>query len=180
MHLSPEVDSFTDYTQLSDIYACGITLYRLINGDRFIPQLDFNEMRQRVKDGTFPDRTKYRDFIPRPMKMLINKAMALNPADRYQSAQDMRHALEQVRTNVSWSEKKVPNGVVWQSRTSDIRYRVRLFHDSGNRWFIESKKGKARNSLRKVTDWCHDNLSKPKAEQAVRRLLQDLVLGKLK
>jgi serine/threonine protein kinase len=180
MHLAPEVNSFTDYTQFSDIYACGITLYRLINGDSFIPRLDFNEMRRRIKDGTFPDRTRYRDFIPRPMKMLINKALALNPDDRYKSAQEMRHVLEQVATNVSWNEKKVLNGVVWQSSTKGFRYRICLFHDSRNRWFIEGKKGKARHSLRKVSAWCHDNLSRPKAEQVIKRLLQDLVLGKIK
>lgn len=35
LHLAPEVNSFRDYSCLSDIYACGITFYRLVNGDSF-------------------------------------------------------------------------------------------------------------------------------------------------
>ena len=31
IHLAPEVNSIKDYSHLSDIYACGMTLYRLVN-----------------------------------------------------------------------------------------------------------------------------------------------------
>jgi serine/threonine protein kinase len=39
LHLAPEVRRIEDYTQLSDIYACGVTLYRLVNGDSNLPQI---------------------------------------------------------------------------------------------------------------------------------------------
>jgi serine/threonine protein kinase len=43
LHLAPEVRKMTDYTQVSDIYACGVTLYRLVNGDTYLPSIDFAE-----------------------------------------------------------------------------------------------------------------------------------------
>jgi serine/threonine protein kinase len=43
LHLAPEVRKMTDYTQVSDIYACGVALYRLVNGDTYLPSIDFTE-----------------------------------------------------------------------------------------------------------------------------------------
>jgi len=39
LHLAPEVRKFSDYTYQADIYACGMTLYRLVNSDNYIPSL---------------------------------------------------------------------------------------------------------------------------------------------
>ncbi len=179
MHLAPEVDSFTDYTYLSDIYACGVTLYRLINGDSFLPRLNFHEMRAKSKNGTFPNRKKYRDFIPKPMKIVINKALSIEPSNRYQSAQEMRHALEKVRTDISWKEERMPNGIVWISRTNGLSYAIRRVHDDKNQWSVEVKKGKSKNNLRRVSAYCHYNLSNQEAKQKAKKILQDFVLGKI-
>lgn len=64
LHLAPEVNKFTSYTEVSDIYACGITLYRLVNGDTYLPSIDLLEATRRARKGEFPPRDHYRDFIP--------------------------------------------------------------------------------------------------------------------
>jgi serine/threonine protein kinase len=39
IHLAPEINTINDYSVASDIFACGVTLYRLVNGDSYLPRL---------------------------------------------------------------------------------------------------------------------------------------------
>ncbi|MBI1954952.1 MAG: serine/threonine protein kinase, partial [Acidobacteria bacterium] len=75
LHLAPEVKSPNDYTVLTDIYACGVTLYRLVNGDTFLPTIPPAEVLKLARQGKFPDRTAYRDFVPRPLRLITNRAL---------------------------------------------------------------------------------------------------------
>jgi serine/threonine protein kinase len=61
MHLAPEIGKPEDYSCAADIYAAGVTLYRLIDGDRALPSLPIAEVRKRTKAGNYPSREEYRD-----------------------------------------------------------------------------------------------------------------------
>lgn len=178
-HLAPEVRFFRDYTYVSDIYACGITLYRLVNGDSYLPQLTFNELRPKTINGTFPNRKLYREFVPRSLKLVINKALNVDPAQRFQSAEEMRHALEQVEIFINWGEKMLSNGKRWRSSFHNICYEVRRIEEKNN-WKVEVKKGKFKTKLRRIHRLCHRNLTKKDAEKITRKILQDYVTGKEK
>ena len=128
LHLAPEVNKPQDYTLLSDIYACGATFYRMVNGDSSLPRLNLIEARILSKSGKFPPRNKYRDFIPSSLKRIINKALNLNPNERYQSAEEMRHALEQQLFLVDWGEKKLRNGQLWVGTDKNgMNYKVKKY-----------------------------------------------------
>jgi serine/threonine-protein kinase len=45
IHQAPEIEKNTDYAVASDIYACGMTLYRIINGDSILPAVTPHEAR---------------------------------------------------------------------------------------------------------------------------------------
>ena len=177
MHLAPEVDQFENYTHLSDIYACGITLYRLVNGDNILPQLPFMEMREKTRKGTFPDRKRYREFIPRSLKLVINRALNLNLNKRYQSAEKMRHALEQVGVYANWNEETLSNGKRWRTSINHVCHEVRRVRQQGNRWKIEARKGKSKYNLRRIRRLCFENLNKKDAERLTKCVLQDFVTG---
>jgi serine/threonine protein kinase len=113
IHLAPEVITNRQYSVQSDIYAAGVTLYRLVNGDTFLPTLDPLTTRQAILDGHYPDRAKYREFIPRPLRVLINRAMDPLPAQRFNSADEMRHALERITLQMNWIESVVTGGMRW-------------------------------------------------------------------
>lgn len=178
LHLAPEVRQPQDYTYLSDIYAAGITLYRLINGDSHLPAISPQQAQRLAKRGEFPPRDKYREYVPQSLRRLINKAMSVDPTNRFQSADEMRHALEHQKLMVDWSEATLPNRQIWTGISQDgINYRVLKLHTNRNGWQIQTQRGKA--ELRRVTALCGDNLRKEDADKRARRILQDLVTGKV-
>lgn len=172
LHLAPEVRGFNDYTTVSDVYACGITLYRLVNGDTYLPSIDLAEATRRARRGEFPPRDTYREFVPLSLRKVINKAMSVDPADRYQSAEDMRHALEQQKLLVSWQERSSPRGTIWIGEgVTGRQFRLSLSRNNTGQWDIEFKTGKDGALRRKNCD-CHQDLTKAKCAQIARRILQ--------
>lgn len=184
---APEVNSFKDHTKLSDIYACGVTLYRLVNGDTFLSfESEFqveqgkdpiNEIRKKTIKGVFPNRNLYREFIPISFKKLINKAMHIDPSKRYQSAEEMRRALEKIPICANWDEQKLSNGMKWITGIYD---KDKICHEVtrtkiNNKYEIEVKKGSCKSSLRKINKLCAKNLSKGQAERRTKIILHSLV-----
>jgi serine/threonine protein kinase len=180
LHLAPEVKDPGDYGVPTDIYACGITLYRLVNGDSILPQINPQEARRRASTGQFPERAAYRDFVPRPLRMIINRALNIDPAKRYSSAAAMRHALEAIVIEKNWSERILQNGSQWTCGWNQRCYEVSCFRGVSGKWSVVVRKGPNRKRLRRVGRLSHADLTKEKAKQCACRILQDFVLGKEK
>ena len=80
---SPEQAGTTGYLdQRSDLYALGLVLYEMVTDKLYL--------RNRVPPH------KVNRTVPRALSAVIMKALQDNPADRYQSAEEMRAALEAV------------------------------------------------------------------------------------
>ncbi len=180
-HQAPEVYKDRKYSIASDIYSCGITLYRLVNGDTYLPKIDdLDTLGSLIEEGKFPKRDYYRDFIPRSLKMVINKAMNLKPEDRFGSAQEMRHALEQVFINKNWAEKALPNGIKWTCSWKEDKYYEITKTLMDKKWSIIVKRGTSKVTARNDNKLSKSNLIKKEADSLAKRLLQDFVTGKLK
>jgi serine/threonine protein kinase len=179
LHLAPEVNSAKDCTVLSDVYGCGVTLYRLVNGDTILPAIAPDEARALARLGQFPDRSKYRDFVPRPFRLVINKAMDMEPTRRFQSASEMRHAIEKLKTEKNWTEKVLMDGTEWTCGWNKRCYQVVRRSIPGGRWEVVVRKGPSRKALRRVSALCLSGVGKTEAAQHSRRVLQDFVLGRL-
>jgi serine/threonine protein kinase len=175
-HLAPEVSRFVDYTELSDIYACGVTFYRLINGDSYLPSIDPVNISKYIKEGKYPDRTNYRDFIPKSLRVFTNKAMNPDVTKRFQSAAEMRHSLEQIKLINNWNESVTPNGMYWSMSTKTGILIVEKMQNAGL-WTVETKKGKAKTSLKRISELCLYNVSKSKADSLTKKILQKAVQG---
>jgi len=172
LHLAPEVRKMTDYTTVSDIYACGVTLYRLVNGDTYLPSIDLAEATRRARRGEFPPRDLYRYFIPTSLRRLINRALSVDPDDRYQSADDMRHALEQQSLLVAWREKRIHDGTMWEGQSVHRKEYMLALHETPSvKWCIEFKTGTS-GKLRLRSADCHKGLTKAKSHQLAKRILQ--------
>lgn len=177
MHVPPEVFEGKEYNQLGEIYSCGITMYRMVNGDQYLPQIS-NETQDKIVSGKAPDRSKYRLYIPQKLISIINKALSVDPSKRYQSADEMRRDIEGLNILINWDEKKLPeDGVEWTAACGNKTYVLQLTKSTNGKWKILFSKGQSKASLRKVSHLSLDDLTKNKARSKARRILQKLTVG---
>lgn len=175
LHLAPEVKQLKDYTKLSDIYAAGVTLYRLVNGDSRLPQIEPSQAQILARKGLFPPRDGYRDYVPLGLMRVINRAIEADPAKRFQTADEMRHALEGQNPQIDWSESVITNATIWLGSNRDGRqFQVSKQERADGHWRIETKIGKSVSSLRRISAYCHSKLSRAKADTKARNILRTL------
>jgi serine/threonine protein kinase len=179
LHLAPEAFRRGQYTVHTDIYACGVTLYRLVNGDSYLPSVPPGDVPALAADGQFPDRRRYREFVTKPLRRFINKAMHVSPHERYQSAERMRHSLEQIVIQKNWSEQPLSDGVRWICSWDNVCYEVTRQKDRDATWRVTVRKGASKDRLRRMTRHCAERLTEVRAVQFTGRILQDFVLGRI-
>jgi eukaryotic-like serine/threonine-protein kinase len=101
IYFSPEQARGKELDARTDVFACGAMLYELLTG-----QLPFQgkliEVLGKITKGQFAPPTELNPEIPPALERIILKAMALNVADRYQSAGEYEHALS------SWLHNNAP------------------------------------------------------------------------
>lgn len=103
-HLAPEYFKYKSTTELTDIYAMGVTLFRACNyiADWKAVIHIIPNPKQKIINGKLISSIGYEPFVPAKLKRIINKACAINPAQRYQSAAEMRQALEKIQFLIDW------------------------------------------------------------------------------
>lgn len=115
-YMAPEVYKGEEYNSTVDIYSLGIVLYRFLNNNRtpFLPDYPApirysdkekaNVMRMSGAQMQKPCNAEGR------LAEIILKACAYNPKDRYESAVDMRKALESVLYDEAEANLAYPDG----------------------------------------------------------------------
>lgn len=93
-YMSPEQCTGKIVDRRSDVFALGIVLYELVTVRRLFKGINEFETMSAIVDGDIPRPSKFREDLPMPLEEIILKALARKPADRYQSADAMRYALE--------------------------------------------------------------------------------------
>ena len=95
-YMSPEQARGTKVDGRSDVYALGVTLYRLLTGQLPFSSDSETSLINAHVDRPIPDVRNVKANIPSVWQEVISRAMAKDPQDRYASAGDFARDVNEV------------------------------------------------------------------------------------
>ena len=106
-----------------DLYACGVLTYEALTGRRPFTAQNYNALLINILTGTPRPIRDLRPGLPRGFERVLDKAMARDPGDRYQSAVEFQIDLRRLSTRVSGTSMpmsaRVPEAAPLSSRIRD-------------------------------------------------------------
>jgi beta-lactam-binding protein with PASTA domain len=104
-YLSPEQARGTQVDQTSDLYSLGIVLYEMLTGTVPFTGDSPVEIAMKHLSATPPSLTTTRQDVPRSLDQVVLRALAKDPAARYQSAEEMDADLERISRGLNVSRE---------------------------------------------------------------------------
>lgn len=103
-HAAPEVFENSVASIESDIFAFGMTLFRVVNNisdwRTYISQIkNYNIL---IRNGKLIEHLPFSPYVPSRVKQIIKKACKASPYDRYKSAAEFRDAIDRLRFYCKW------------------------------------------------------------------------------
>ena len=137
-YMSPEQAGNQKIDHRTDLFALGAVLWELLTNQRLFMAETESETLARVTACEIPDITEHRDDLPDEIVRLVARALARDPNDRYESAQQMlRDIRSQLRALQGDSEPREDVARVmtnlFKARIDYVRAAVRRASDSGPR-----------------------------------------------
>jgi len=96
IYLAPEVLRGEPASPRSDLYGLGVLLYRLVTSGYPIAGPDLDALREAHERGEIRSLQSARPDLPAAFAHAVDRALAADPAGRFESAQQMEAALEAV------------------------------------------------------------------------------------
>jgi eukaryotic-like serine/threonine-protein kinase len=145
-YMSPEQAEGRPVDQRSDIFSLGVVLYEMACGRRpFGGDTVFSVISSIIKD-TPPRLSAVNRNVPPALDRIVTKALAKDPAERYQSAVGLRNALQDVQQQTAAG--RILRGLVrtlaksrWAARLAVAAGLVALV--SGGAWYLLARRGVA-------------------------------------
>ncbi len=127
-YMSPEQCKALPLDRRTDIYMLGIVLYELCTVRRlFKGENRFDTMAQ-IVEGNIAPPSRYRKDLPDELERIILKALATDPNERYQTADDLRLVIEAFATRANYQ--------ISPSKLSD--YLKDLFGERLEPWLVDA------------------------------------------
>ncbi len=128
-HLAPEVITSLRTSTKSDVWAMGMTIYRLLNGEPWYadvqaalgidwtdPPAAIHRVKYLLSAGKFAARLPWMPHVPDPWRRFIRKAMSDQPAKRFQHGGEMLTALSTLALpdEPSWDCTVAGGNIIWK------------------------------------------------------------------
>lgn len=175
-HVAPEVFQGEGTSILTDIYALGVTCYRLVNGDVLLPQpIDQSELQNMALNGQYPDRSQYMPYVTQSLRRTINQAMNVDPGKRFKSASQFRRSLEKIQLLCDWEIRQLRRGTIFLTKCNKALIRVRISKNSNGRFAISTSRQINGGDERRIIKDCKTDLRKPVLKKRLRQILSRYV-----
>lgn len=129
-YMSPEQARGENTDHRSDIFSFGTVLFEMLTG-----KLPFTKKGRSTVDvmhavihDSAPSLSEFRADVPEALRRLLERAIAKNPRDRYQSAQELKAALQSVAKELPGAIAPAPDGAA--SPYSALRHSRPSWRDS--------------------------------------------------
>lgn len=113
-HIAYEVWLGNGTSSKTDIWALGMTLYRLLHGKAWYEESQ--PARYIICDGGFAGTLRWLPHVPKAWRRVIRKMLNDDPASRYQTAGQILNALSALPTP-GWSASVTPGLVRWEQHS---------------------------------------------------------------
>jgi serine/threonine-protein kinase len=94
LYLAPEIFEGRPSTIHSDIYALGVLLFHLLTGGYPVTGGSIRAVHEGHRSGRWTALTEARANVSERLARVVSRALAVNPSDRFESADDMAAALK--------------------------------------------------------------------------------------
>lgn len=99
-YMAPEqAAGSSDVDRRADVYGLGCTLYRLLTGEFLYNGGSASALIAAHRDETIPSLRALRDEVPRSLDAVFKRMVGKQPADRFQSMDEVVTALDKLRLN---------------------------------------------------------------------------------
>jgi serine/threonine-protein kinase len=95
-YIAPEqvLDELVD--RRADVFAAGVILWEMLTGQRLFKDASHHSLWERLKSDSLPAPRSVDPSVPPRLDAICMRALARRPEDRYASAADLQHDLEEV------------------------------------------------------------------------------------
>lgn len=94
-YMAPELISGRPLDTRTDLFSLGILLYQLATGELPFNGRNPHEVLTRIADGEYPPASQVCSLVDRDLEAIIDRALALNPDERFQSVETFAKELEE-------------------------------------------------------------------------------------
>lgn len=175
-HTSPETINKNIYDVRTDIYQLGLTAFRLLNGISEIKSdflADINVFKNSVLTGKVVTDGKYQPYVPNKLRRIISKAIALNPNERYQSALEMRRALEQISLK-GYCTSNFNSNIIFISGNKEYRYEIIPVTDKTSN-IIAYQKNQRSCRETKAIKYCYKGIKNSEIKKKIQKMANELL-----
>lgn len=113
-HLAPEVWAGFGTSVKTDIWALGMTIYRLLHGARWYAECP--RPQHLIPKGGFAGKLRWLPHVPERWRRTIRQALRDDPGGRFQTAGEFLSALAALPVEPDWQCAVTPDLVSWQKR----------------------------------------------------------------